>query len=75
MEFIFIGILLLIASVVCVNLNRFQKLLKVQKYTYSLNIFDFFKDFMNYTFMRKQNLVDQSMGSVSVRIFKKKKSI
>ena len=74
-EFLLVGVLLLVGSVVCVNLNKSQKSLKVQKYTYTLNVFDFFKDFVNYVFMRKQNLVDQTLNPASVRIFKKKKSI
>jgi len=72
-EFICVGILLLIGSVVCVNLNKMQKSLKVQKYSNTLDIFNFFKDFVNYVFMRKQNLVDQTMHPASVRLFKKKK--
>jgi hypothetical protein len=74
-EFISIGILLLVGSVVCVHLNKAQKSLKAQKYTYTLNVFDFFKDFVNYVFMRKQNLNDQTLGTASLRIFKKKKSL
>lgn len=72
-EFICVGILLLIGSVVCVNLNKMQKSLKVQKYSNTLDVFNFFKDFVNYVFMRKQNLVDQTMHPASVRLFKKKK--
>lgn len=74
-EFILIGVLLLVGSVVCVNLNKMQKSLKVQKYSNTLDVFDFFKDFVNYVFMRKQNLVDSSLYSSSLRIFKKKKTI
>ncbi len=74
-EFICVGILLLVGSVVCVNLNKMQKSLKVQKYSNTLDVFNFFKDFVNYVFMRKQNLVDQTLNPASVRIFKKKKSI
>lgn len=74
-EFIMIGILLLVGSVVCVNLNKMQKSLKVQKYSNTLDVFHFFKDFVNYVFMRKQNLVDQTLNPASVRIFKKKKTV
>lgn len=72
-EFIFVGLLLLVGSVVCVQLNKSQKLLKVQKYNYTLNVFDFFKDFVNFVFMRKQNLTNQTLYPASLRIFKKKK--
>ena len=74
-EFIFLGLLLLVGSVVCVHLNKAQKSLKVQKYNYTLNVFDFFKDFVNYVFMRKQNLNDQTLNPASLRLFKKKKSL
>jgi hypothetical protein len=71
-EFILIGLLLLVGSVVCINLNKVQKSLKSFKYGFYLNIFDFFKDFLNFTFIRKQNLVTQTRSVASVRIFKKK---
>ena len=74
-EFIFIGIILLVGSVVCVHLNKSQKSLKVQKYVYTLDVFEFFKDFVNYIFMRKQNLNNQTFGSASLRVFKKKKCL
>jgi len=72
LEFILIGLILLVGSVVCVNLNKIQKSLRVFKYNSYFNIFDFFKDFLNFTFMRKQNLVSQTLNPASIRIFKKK---
>ena len=71
-EFISIGLILLIGSVVCVNLNKLQKSMKLYKYSLYFNIFDYFKDLMNYTFMRKQNLTNQTLNPSSIRIFKKK---
>lgn len=71
-EFIIIGLILLVGSVVCVNLNKLQKSIKLFKYSLYFNIFDYFKDLLNYTFMRKQNLTTQTMNPSSVRIFKKK---
>lgn len=72
MEFLSVALLLLVGSVVCVNLNRVQKNLRVYKYDSAFKIFDFFKDFINFTFMRKQNIMEQSMWNPSVRIFKRK---
>lgn len=72
-EFIFIGFLLLVGSIVCVNLNKIQKSMRNIKYSQFLNIFDFFKNFLNFTFMRKQNLTNQNLHPTSIRIFKKKK--
>ena len=71
-EYIFIGFLLLVGSLICVNLNKVQKSMRIYKYSNYFTIFDFFKDFINYTFMRKQNLTDQVMHTTSIRAFKKK---
>lgn len=71
-EFIIIGLLLLIASVVCVNLNKFNRNIKANNYYDLITLFDFFEDFVKFVFMRKQNLVDQSISSTSTRAFKKK---
>jgi hypothetical protein len=60
-EFTCVGLLLLFGSVVCVNLNKVQKNLRVYKYDSAFKVFDFFKDFINFTFMRKQNAMDQAM--------------
>ena len=74
-EFTCVGLLLLFGSVVCVNLNKVQKNLRVYKYDSAFKVFDFFKDFINFTFMRKQNAMDQAMWNPSVRIFKRKKKL
>lgn len=71
-EFIIIGLLLLIASVVCVNLNKFNRNIKANNYYELITLFDFFEDFVKFIFMRKQNLVDQEISSASTRMFKKK---
>jgi|HigsolmetaAR201D_1030396.scaffolds.fasta_scaffold01125_14 hypothetical protein len=71
-EFIFIGLLLLIGSLLCVNINKFNRINKLNNYHDLFLIFDFFKDFVKFIFMRKQNLVDQENHPSSTRIFKKK---
>jgi hypothetical protein len=71
-EFIFVGLLLLIGSLVCVNLNKFSRLNKVNGYHDIFLVFDFFKDFVKFIFMRKQNLVEQGNHPAATRIFKKK---
>jgi len=73
-EFMVLGILLLLASVVCVNLNKFNKSIKANNYYELVTLFDFFDDFVKFIFMRKQNLVDQEISSSSTRVFKKKVS-
>lgn len=71
-EFLMLGFLLLIASLVCVNLNKFNINLKLNNYYDFFIIFDFFEDFINFSFMRKQNLVSQTIQKSSIRFFKKK---
>lgn len=71
-EFILIGFLLLIGSVACVNLFKINKLNRIVVFDSFFKVFNFFKDFSEYVFMRKQNLVKQNNASSSTRIFKKK---
>ncbi len=71
-EFLIVGLLLLIASVIAVNLNKFNKNIKSNNYYDLLTIFDFFDDFTKFLFLRKQNLMDQTISSASTRMFKKK---
>lgn len=71
-EFLMVGLLLLFASMVCVNLSKFNKNLKLNNYYELLTLYDFFNDFVSFLFMRKQNLTNQTIASVSTRIFKKK---
>lgn len=71
-EFLIVGLLLLIASLVAVNLNKFNKNIKSNNYYELITLFDFFDDFIKFIFMRKQNLTDQYTSSTSTRVFKKK---
>lgn len=71
-EFILVGFLLLIGSVACVNLFKINKLNRIVAFDSFFKVFNFFKDFSEYVFMRKQNLVKQNNASSSTRIFKKK---
>jgi len=71
-EFLILGLLLLIASVIAVNLNKFNRNIKSNNYYDLLTIFDFFEDFTKFLFLRKQNLMDQTISSTSTRVFKKK---
>ena len=71
-EFLLIGFLLLIGSIVCVNLYQFNKNVRVQNYNSFLNTFNFFSDFVGFLFFRKQSLVKQGNTKPSLKIFKKK---
>lgn len=72
LEFLVIGVLLLIGSMICVNLNRFFKINKTYNYSSFFNIFDIFKDFSKMFFMRRQNLVNQELQPASTRLFTRK---
>ena len=71
-EFIFIGFLLLVGSVICVNLYQMNKNVRTQSYQNYLNVFNFFTDFTSFFFLRKQNLTKQGNAKASLKIFKKK---
>lgn len=71
-ELIIIGVMILIASLVCVNLNRIVKNTKVQNIGVFLQMFNFFKDLISSFFIRQQNLVDQENQVEGTRFFKKK---
>ena len=71
-EFIFIGFLLLIGSVICVNLYQMNKNVRVQNYNSFLSVFNFFNDFSSFFFLRRQNLIKQGNTKASLKVFKKK---
>jgi len=71
-EFLIIGFLLLVGSVGCVNLNKSQKLFKINFYENFLKKFKMYKDFIDFSFLRKQNLNYQTFKKSGVKIFKKK---
>jgi hypothetical protein len=71
-EFLLLGCLLLIGSLLCVNLFKANYNVRLQKYDTLFNFFSFFKDLINFVFMRKQNLFNQQKATASTRIFKKK---
>jgi hypothetical protein len=72
-EFLMVGYLLLLGSVVCVSLNKIQKDVKINNNSNFLNFFNFFSNFLNFSFIRKQTLNDQSNYQPNIRLFKKKK--
>lgn len=68
-EFIIIGLLLLLGSLVCVNLYKSNKNCSIIKQSSMLDIFNFFKDFIDFSFIRKQNLNEQNNKISSIRFF------
>ena len=71
-EFIIIGFLLLVGSIICVNLYTVNKNTRSQNYNSFLNIFNFFLDMSSFLFLRKQNLIKQGNMKPSLKIFLKK---
>jgi hypothetical protein len=71
-EFLLVMLVLLIGSLIVVNLNKLSKNIKFPKYNTLLEVFHFFKNWVNSFFLRKQNLTDQEMSYASTRSFSKK---
>lgn len=71
-EFIIVGFLLLVGSVVCVNLYQMNKNVRVQSYSSFLSVFNFFMDFSSFFLLRRQNLIKQGNTKASLKVFKKK---
>ena len=74
-EFISIGLLLLIGSVICVQLNKLQKNIKIESLSSYFSFYKFFTDILDFFFLRRQNLTNQTNQTSSLRIFKRKKII
>ena len=72
LEFLIIGFILLIGSVVCVNLHKVNKNKRIESYNNFISFFHFFKDSVNFVFTRIQNLHNQNLYTPSSKIFKKK---
>ena len=71
-ELLIIGFLLLIGSVICINFNQNNKTIGLQNYNNFLKVFNFFKDFITFFFLRKQNFTNQGFTSPTLKVFKKK---
>lgn len=74
-EFIVTGLLILVASIICVNLNKFNKQPKITNVDVFLKIFNFFKNSIDFVFLRQQNLNDQESSPAGTKIFKKKSKL
>ena len=71
-EFVLVGFLLLVGSVICVNLYQINKNGRVQNYYSLLVIFNFFTDFLSFYFLRRQSLLKQGNTKSALKLFKKK---
>lgn len=71
-EFLVIGFLLLIGSVICVNLYQINKNTRAQTTSSYLTLFNFFSDLTSFFFLRKQNLIKQGNNKAALKLFKKK---
>lgn len=69
---VIIGLLLLIASIICVVLVSFFTKLRNFSFKNFLNIFEIFKTCYSFIFLRKQNLAKQGRSTTSTRMFNKK---
>ena len=73
LEFILIGFILLVGTLLCVSLNSQHKMAKLVGVDSQLSLFSYFKDFFNFFFLRKQNLNNQVFYPANLRVFNKKK--
>jgi len=71
-EFLLIGFLLLVGSLVCVYFNKSQFLYKNFLFFNILNYYNLYNNFLYYFFFRRQDLLKQSYFKDSIRMFKKK---
>ncbi len=71
-EFLTLASLILVASIICVNLNRFNKQPKISNVDVFLKLFNFFKSSIDFVFLRQQNLTDQESSPAGTKIFRKK---
>lgn len=71
-EFVIVGFLLLVGSILCVNLYQINKSIRVQSYKTFFNIFNFFLDMCSFLFIRRQNLIKQGNAKSALKIFSKK---
>ena len=67
-----IGLLLLVASIICVVLVSFFTKLRNFNFKNFLDIFEIAKTCYSFIFLRKQHLAKQGRGNVSTRMFNKK---
>jgi hypothetical protein len=65
------GYILLIASLICVNLNKYIADLENFKIKPYLSIFNFYKNIIDFFLLRKQNLNNQTVTKSNVRLFNK----
>jgi len=68
-EYIIVGFLLLLGSVVCVNLNLIGKSISSQNYCEFFTKFKFFTNLVPFMFLRKQNLINQSNRKSFTKIY------
>jgi len=71
-EFLIIGFILLVGSVVCVNLYQMCKNIRTQSYFNFLINFNFLFDFSSFYFLRRQSLIKQGFTKAALKFFKKK---
>jgi len=72
MEFIIIGVILLVGSVFCIFLLKIGNDFSKNAYIGFFKIFNFFRDYINSFFLKKQNLTKQGNKKETIKIYKKK---
>ena len=70
-EFILVGFLLFIGSIFCVNFYKLNVSLNSHKNISFFKFFNFYKDFLSFFFLRRQNLNKQTNTKETIKFFKK----
>ncbi len=68
--FIF-GFLIFLASVICINILKASRVIITAAIGQTLSIYNFFKDLLNFEFLRKQNMFYQNLRKPVTRLVKK----
>lgn len=72
LEFLIVGFLLLVVSLIVVNLNKNLITIKLTSYKSVITQHLFFKNWFDYLFLRRQNMTTQQHNSPIIKNFKKK---
>jgi hypothetical protein len=70
--FFLFGLLIFLATIICINLLNFSKQNSMDSLSLNLKVFNFFKDFLSFEFLRKQNLFYQNLKKPAARVIRKK---
>lgn len=72
LEFLIVGFLLLVVSLIVVTLNKNLTTIKLSSYKSVIDQHMLFKNWFDYLFLRRQNMTSQQLNHPTIKNFKKK---